>query len=330
MEEDAKKLRNLLEEILIEIIERNNTGLMLSGGLDSSAIACILLNKGKTLRSISASFSGFSMYDETEYIKAIKDKYPQLEVNYFSPVDINLLAELKNLIQIIKRPITSGSPLLQYLIIKRARELGIKNLIYCQWPDELMGGYDPFLIDKAKDDLFHFKILNAVINIREYIKRSRMVKTDLRLLRIIKKLIISKGLREELNKSVANLKNLIEIAQKTAKALGVNLILPYGDPKVIDFCQSLNPERLVHRGQTKIILREAVTDIVPEAILNRKDKFGFFAPDAIWLLNNKKKIEEIKDRTLIKEYKKFLKNPQKRWYKKLWIALSNFFLKNNG
>ena len=37
--------------------------------------------------------------------KAIKEKYPQLELNYLRPLDINLLDELKELIEIIKEPI---------------------------------------------------------------------------------------------------------------------------------------------------------------------------------------------------------------------------------
>ncbi len=328
MKSDAKKLRNLLEKILNNIPNNEKTGIMLSGGLDSSAFACILLNKNKSLRSISASFEGFSMYDEIEYVKTIKNKYPQLETNYFTPLDINLLLEIKGLMEIIKKPIISGSPLLQYLIMKKAKKIGIKNLIYCQWPDELMGGYDPFLLDKAYDDLRHLKIFNAIINIKEYIQRAKMVETDLILLRVIKNLITSRGLKIALNKSIPNLQHLIDLAQKTAKFVGVNLILPYGDPKIVEFCQSLDLDRLICKGQTKIILREAVADIVPEKILKRRKKFGFFGPDAVWLLKNKDNIKSLKNEIVWKEYKKFLKNPKKRWYKTLWTALSNSFLIN--
>jgi len=67
---------------------------------------------------------------------------------------------------------------------------------------------------------------------------------------------------------------------------------------------------------------------LPEGILTRKKKFGFFAPDSIWLLKNKDDILNLKDEIIKKEYKKFLANPKKRWYKKLWFALSNFYLKN--
>jgi len=327
MKEDAKKLRNLLEEILDNIPDNSETGIMLSGGLDSSVLACILLNKGRTLRSISSSFKGFSMYDETEYVEMIKNKYPQLEVNFVAPLDINLLDELKELIGIIKKPITSGSPILQHFIIKKAKQLGIKNLIYGQWADELMGGYDLFLLDKARDDLFKLKINNALVNIKEYIQRSKKAGADLILLRMIKRLVKSKGLKNELNNSIPSIKNLVDIAKKTAKNYEIELILPYADQKIVDFCQSLNLDILVCKGQTKIILRELGDGIVPKEILKRKNKFGFFAPDAIWLLNNKKGIEKIRDKNVIKEYIKFLKNSKKRWYKKLWLALSNYYLK---
>lgn len=323
---EVSDLRDLLERELDKIPDNKEQGIMLSGGLDSSALACILLDRGRSLRSISASFKGYSMYDETEYVEAIKEKYSQLELNYISPLDINLLDELKELIEIIKEPIISGSVILQYLILKKAKKLGIKNLIYGQYPDELLGGYDHFLLIRAHDDFKRLQVLNALINIKEYIQRAKKVKSDLILLRVIKRLFISKGLKNELSISIAGVKHLVDVAQKSARSLDINLILPYGNPEIVKFCQSLNPDKLVYRGQTKIILREAAADVLPEKVLNRKIKHGFFAPDAIWLLKNKESIMKIKDKTIRKEYEKFLKNPQKRYYKKLWAALSNIFI----
>ena len=323
---EVSDLRDLLERELDKIPDNRETAIMLSGGLDSSALACILLNRGRLLRSISASFKGYPMYDETEYIEAIKEKYPQLELNYISPLDINLLDELKELIEIIKEPIISGSAILQYLIMKKAKKLGIKNLIYGQWADELLGGYDYFLLARAHDDFKKLKVLNALINIKEYIWRAKKAGNDLILLRVIKRLFISKGLKNELIISIPNVKHLVDVAQKTARSLDINLFLPFENSEIIKYCQSLNSDKLIYRGQTKIILREAVVDVLPEKVINRKIKYGLFASDAIWLLRNKESIMKIKDKTVRKEYEKFLKNPQKRWYKKLWIALSNIFI----
>ncbi len=324
---DASYLRVLLERELDKIPDNREIGILLSGGLDSPALASILLNRGKSLRSISSSFKGYSMYDETEYIELLKKMYPQLELNYVSTLDLNLLNELKELIKIIKEPILSGSTLLQYLLLKRAKKLGIKNLIYGQWADELLGGYNYFLLTRAHDDLKKLKVLDALINIEEYIQRANKRRDGLVLLRVIKRIFISRGLKNELIISIPNVKHLVDVAQKSAKFLDINLILPFRNYKIVKFCQSLNPDRLVYKGQTKIILREAVADILPEGIINRRTKYSFFAPDAIWLFKNKESIMEIKNKIVQKEYKKFLKNTQKRDYKKLWIALSNIFIK---
>jgi asparagine synthase (glutamine-hydrolysing) len=326
MKEDAKILRSLLEEIIGNIPDDKETGIMLSGGLDSSVLASIMLSKGRTVRAISSSFKGEELYDETEYVEMVKEKYPQLEINYVTPLDIDLPKELKKLISIIKEPIVTGSFLMQYFIIKRASELGMKRLIYGQWPDELMGGYDSFLVSKAKDDFKHLKISNALLNIKEFICRSKAVKNNLILLRLLKLFLTSKGLKKHLLAGVAPLEHLIDIANKTAAAFGINLILPYGDPKIKEFCQSIHLDRLVYRGQTKIILREAAVGIAPEGILKRRKKFGFPGPDRIWLSRNEDAIRALNDKTVNKEYEKFFKNPKNRWPKGLWIALSNVFL----
>lgn len=324
---DANKLRELLEKETDKIPNNSGTAIMLSGGLDSSALACILLNKGRSLRSISSSFKKYPIYDETKYIELIKKRYPKLEINYITPLNINLLNELKELIRIIKEPITSGSFLLQYLIMKRAKKLGIRELIYGQWADELMGGYDTYLLARAHDDLKKIQLLNALTNIKEYIYRSQENRIDfLILLGILKRIFTSKGLKNELIMSIPGVKHLVDIAQKSAKSLDIKLILPFENNKIVNFCQSLDLDKVVYKGQTKIILREAVADVLPERVLNRRIKYAFFAPDTIWLLKNKENIMKIKDKIVREEYKNFLRNPQKRYHEKLWVALSNIFI----
>jgi len=209
--------------------------------------------------------------------------------------------------------------------MKRAKKLGIKELIYGQWADELMGGYDIFLLARAHDDLKKIQLSNTLVNFKEYIYRSKEIDriNFLILLRIVRRMFISKGLKNELIMSIPNVKHLVDIAQKSAKSLDIKLILPFEDNKIVNFCQSLDLDRLVYKGQTKIILREAAADVLPERILNRRIKYAFYAPDTIWLLKNKENIMEIKDKIVREEYKKFLRNPQKRCYRKLWIALSN-------
>lgn len=325
----SEELRRILENVVEEIKLGDDVGIMLSGGLDSSAIACLILNKGHRLRAISASFKGYDFYDESYYVEKIKEKYPLLEVNYVTPLRIDLIEELKNLLNAIKKPITSGSPLLQYFIMKKAKELGLKSIIYCQWPDELLAGYDYFLPIKAKEDLKKLRFRQAYINIKEYIYRSKKIGEDKIYLRIIYYILKSSDLLDEVKKRMNGVLELIDIANNTAKIFGLNLIMPYGDRRFIEFSKSLNSDELVYDGYTKLILRKAVQDIVPKEIIERKVKFGFFAPEKFWLLDNKENLEKIESQDFKKEFEKFLKNPNRRFYPRLWYSLSKYLLEKD-
>src|SRR5690606_26088274 len=50
-----------------------------------------------------------------------------------------------------------------------------------------------------------------------------------------------------------------------------------------DFAFSLPPELLLRDGATKRVLRDAVRGLVPDAVLDRRDKVGFEPPQARWL-----------------------------------------------
>jgi asparagine synthetase B (glutamine-hydrolysing) len=61
---------------------------------------------------------------------------------------------------------------------------------------------------------------------------------------------------------------------------------PFLDHNFVTYVFSLNPEDKIRSGFTKKILRDSMKGIVPEQILNRKDKIGWNAPNDIWF--NKK------------------------------------------
>ncbi|MBM3245246.1 MAG: asparagine synthase, partial [Candidatus Omnitrophica bacterium] len=278
---------------------------------------------GRALRSVSTSFPGLPMYDETEYVEIIKKKYPRLETNYFTPLDIDLLLELRQLLAIIKEPVIFGTDLLLYLMMRKAKELGIVNLITGGWADELIGGYDLFLLAKAYDDFKGFKLKEASVNLSEYMLRSKMARS-FSWPKLIKDLS-ARGVKRSLlffKPGIPDKKNICR-SQKIAKAVGINFIMPYTDKRIVGLCGNLASERLICRGQTKVILKEAAADIVPEITLKRRQKFCCPAPEAVWLFKNKENIMRLEDRRLIKEYKRFLKKQERRYYEGLWLALSN-------
>lgn len=62
---------------------------------------------------------------------------------------------------------------------------------------------------------------------------------------------------------------------------------PFLDPRIVDFCFRLPPEYLIRDGWHKWILRQAVKDLLPEAVLWRRKKMGFPFPIREWLMHSK-------------------------------------------
>lgn len=60
--------------------------------------------------------------------------------------------------------------------------------------------------------------------------------------------------------------------------------VPFLTTDLAEFCLSLPEEYLVSSsGETKHVFRHAMRGIVPDGILDRRDKVGFETPEAAWL-----------------------------------------------
>jgi len=59
--------------------------------------------------------------------------------------------------------------------------------------------------------------------------------------------------------------------------------VPFLDYRLVEATLATPSRKKIQKGQTKKILREAVMGIVPEPILNRKDKKGFSNPGDKWM-----------------------------------------------
>jgi asparagine synthase (glutamine-hydrolysing) len=59
--------------------------------------------------------------------------------------------------------------------------------------------------------------------------------------------------------------------------------VPFLDHRLVELCFSLDGGRLIARGRTKAVLREALADLLPEPVRERRDKLGFVTPEGKWL-----------------------------------------------
>lgn len=81
-----------------------------------------------------------------------------------------------------------------------------------------------------------------------------------------------------------NLKNLLRWEDRCSMKYSVESRTPFADDlPLIEYAATIPSVYKIHKGTNKAVLREALKDILPAAIYNRKDKLGFSTPEMIWL-----------------------------------------------
>lgn len=101
--------------------------------------------------------------------------------------------------------------------------------------------------------------------------------------------------KEQLAYSLQNrgLPSLLRHGDRNAMAFSIESRVPFLTVSFANLLLSLPEEYLVsEKGETKHIFREAMRGIVPDEILDRKDKIGFATPESEWMLKNPDLIRE--------------------------------------
>jgi asparagine synthase (glutamine-hydrolysing) len=82
--------------------------------------------------------------------------------------------------------------------------------------------------------------------------------------------------------TLGHLQELLRYADRNAMAFSREPRLPFLDHRLVELCASLPTEYLLEGGESKKVMRAAMRGIVPDVILDRKDKVGFATPWANW------------------------------------------------
>ena len=63
--------------------------------------------------------------------------------------------------------------------------------------------------------------------------------------------------------------------------------VPFLDHRLVEFAHNLPDNFLEKNGVNKLIMREAFKNLIPEEILNRRDKMGYTTPEENWVKHEK-------------------------------------------
>lgn len=309
--------RRFASSIELRLRSDVRVGTCLSGGLDSSAIAAFASDlhgrrgaaerfKAVTAVSIDAKL------DESNYAKMVVDRCG-LDWVRTTPTHADFLEHLDRVMLAQEEPFPTPSMILQYFVMKAAKDAGITVLLDGQGGDELLLGYPVHRGMHLRWILRNRGALAAMLEFRR-LRRAGTVGS----LSLLKYMVAaaspsrraafysrrhsylrlsaqapslaesaSTGLdleamqRQDVFRNV--LPQLLRFEDRNSMAWSVESRLPFLDYRVVEFCLSMPIEAKFHDGWSKYVLRRVVASRLPGAVAWRRSKFGFEAPDDAWL-----------------------------------------------
>jgi len=311
----AQYLECLNDAIHLRLRADVPVGTCLSGGLDSSTVAALAAKK-----SISQPFWALTAVsehpdnDESQYAKTVV-KHCHLGWHTTQPSYQDFVEHLHHVMWTQEEPFASPSIVMQYFVMKLAKQAKIPVLLDGQGGDETLLGYERYQMAhfvsrwqkaglksaaKAWMDAKHHHQKLAWPQALKYLfgtfcPKARFL-THLYQTPILKhrppcpnhlytyaqaaKDMLS---LQKLELTTTNLPALLRFEDKNAMAHAIETRLPFLDYRLVELALGLPFESKIHQGWSKYILRKGLEKDLPASILWRKNKFGFEAPEKIWL-----------------------------------------------
>lgn len=298
-------------------------GVCLSGGLDSSAILAGMRHLAGPRAELHgfSYIAADPRYSEQRWVD-VAAAAAKAQVHTVAIDPRELCTDLDALVAAQDEPFHSTSIYAQYRVFRLAQETGVKVLLDGQGADELLAGYRGYLHarlagllarghwlqggrfawDASRLPGVRFggllggavlahapaPLARGVARLREgsqdwidhewFSARASVASVD--------RPGPPRCLRAALLGTIehSSLPMLLRYEDRNSMAHSIEGRVPFLTPALAQFVFSLPEEYLIDdHGTSKSLLRAALRGIVPDAILNRKDKIGFETPEAQWL-----------------------------------------------
>lgn len=336
-EKTIQEIRDILtDSIKLRLRSDVPVGVLLSGGIDSSAITAIskeVLETNSEGLNIFSAVSDNKKYDESHYIDLVAN-HLNISVNKvnldFGPEEaVNLLDKVNwhN-----DEPVGSFSNVAHYLLMRKAHELGITVILSGQGADEILCGYRKYvgfyiqqLVSEKRYSLaikkfLEFKRQGTVVNQFTFREAKRYLPNALKSKEInilgekvknsFTPVNVGIGKNKEVRaRQIADVRRfsvpvLTHYEDRMSMAWSREIRVPFLDYRLVEKLVSLPIEYKLKNGWTKYILRKAIEPILPSEIVWRKDKQGFINPESEWLKNDlrQKLVEVFNNDSLIYQY----------------------------
>jgi asparagine synthase (glutamine-hydrolysing) len=301
-------------------------GSCLSGGLDSSSIVCAThqLLSGQPTRCVHKTFSACSelkRFDEREFIEIVIRATAVAGHSVF-PSMKELFAELEKVVWHQDEPFAGTSIYAQWCVFQAAANASIKVMLDGQGADELLCGYGDFHraflcgllrsghvlttwreagASQHAASRFSRAVVDAAIPISlqsAFRKFRRNRRPPPWLQRSVLKASFPGPLTTRFRRHTsaremslelltgAHLQMLLHWEDRNSMAHSLESRVPFLDYRLVEFVTGLPDQYKIRAGVTKSVLREGMKDLVPAAVLQRRDKMGFVTAEEVWAREN--------------------------------------------
>lgn len=237
-------LVNLIQAAIDYRTHGDYVGIVLSGGLDSSTVACL----APPLPTFTGYYDAIG-FDEREYARLVgRGRHHEILIR---PEDF--VEHFDAMCRHVKPPVQGMGTFGQYMVAKYASNF-VDVVLSGEGSDELFGGYARTLMAAGEP---------APIGYEEYVPPPDYPVHDL-----------EAALQYDLDR----LPNLLAVDEQMLGAFGVEGRAPFTDLRIVEYALALPANERVGKRH----LRRAVRGIVPDAIIDRPQKMGFPIPLVAW------------------------------------------------
>lgn len=328
---DKSDSTDKFKQILTKAVQRRlvsevPVGTCLSGGLDSSTVVALvnqlLKDKvkeagsiGKIQQSFSAVFPNASNNEE-KYIDELVDQIKHISDHKVYPKPEEFFQELEDFVRTQEEPTISTGPYAQYKVMEEAHK-HVTVVLDGQGADEMMAGYLPYYFVYLRqlrrqgkwgklikecfssiDVLWKYGLIKLmyVLGIKKQISLNEVLnRVFTNSHKHLKFSVTQDNLKKRLVEDIFHnsLPSLLRYEDKNSMRFSIEGRVPFLDFELMRFLFSLDDEAIINNGWNKSILRSSVEGLLPDTIVNRRNKIGFTTPEYDWFMRMKNKIYAI-------------------------------------
>ncbi len=295
-------------------------GTCLSGGIDSSSIACTsaeLLREhvpdaaslGDQLRTFSVVYPGDPI-DERSYIDDVLADTGAAPA-FVEPSAAEWIAEVDRMVWHQDEPIVSSAPYAQWCVMRLAQP-DVTVLLNGQAGDELLAGYVPYQFVYLKElrragewGRLQHEARESVDVLAPLVRRKLAARRRSVPIRPLLRDSFVSGLQppaaarhqDDLKARLVedlqtfSLPSLLRYEDRNSMAYSMESRLPFLDQELVDWVLGLPSSALVSDGWSRSILRRGLRGVLTERVRTRRWKVGFTTPESRWMRSQRAAIQ---------------------------------------